>query len=110
MESGVDVFYPEGLRGARLPEVRVVITPRRRSRGCRQSRVARRRCHHYLVFCNCFATLPYDPADDEVEDPFELTDDDWRWARRCAAMALPERQNALPEHGSRAWWRECCRF
>ena len=87
IESGVDVFYPEGLRGAWLPEVRAVNGRRRRGR---RTTVRRRNS----------AIRHYDPSDDVVEDPDELTEDDWRWVRRCALMALPERQNNH-QHGSR---------
>jgi hypothetical protein len=96
IESGVDVFYPEGLRGAWLPEVRAVNGRRRRGR---RTSVRRRDS----------AIRHYDPSDDVVEDPYDLTEDDWRWARRCALMALPERQNNH-QHGSRGWWNACCRL
>jgi hypothetical protein len=100
MESGVDVFYPEGLRGAQLPEVSAVNDRRRCGRWQFRRAYVRRRfsvIHHY------------DPSDDVVEDPDELTDDDWRWANQCALMALPERQNNH-QHGSRAWLNTCCRL
>jgi hypothetical protein len=99
MESGVDVFYPEGLLGARLPVVRAANDRRRCGR--RQFRRAVRR--------RFGAIQHYDPSDDVVEDPDELTDNDWRWARRCALIALPERQNNH-QHGSWGWWNTCCRL
>jgi hypothetical protein len=100
MESGVDVFYPEGLRGAWLPEVRAV-NGRRRCGRWRFRRTSVRRRYS--------AIQHYDPSDDVEEDPDELTEADWRWARRCVLMALPERQNNH-QHGSQGWWNACCRL
>jgi len=57
IESGVDVFYPEGLRGAWLPEVRAVNGRRR---------CGRRHFGRTSVRRRYSAIQHYDPSDDVV--------------------------------------------
>jgi hypothetical protein len=80
MESVVDVFYPERLRVARFPEMRVAKMSHRilHGRPCCGRRLLYR-C--LFVRCRCSAIQHYDPADDVVlppHHPTELTDDDWQ--------------------------------
>lgn len=106
METGVDVFYPNGPRGgkANFPLIR-------------DSRPAWRFRRPRCVRCltrgrrDGRRPLPYDPEDDEVISTRgnSPTDFDWREAREVIHESLPENQFSAARR-ARKWWRGCCVF
>jgi hypothetical protein len=103
MQVGLDVFYPEK-NVARLPFAQNVVSNRpiqRRRRRFVRRRVASRRLRRV-------EPLPYDPMDDEGVSTrgSSPTEDDWAivWDLTVNGPIDPS------EHGTRAWWRECCFF
>jgi hypothetical protein len=101
MKVGLDVFYPES-NVARFPLVNVTIRPLRR----RRRRFVRRQVASRML--RRVEPLPYDPMDDEGGSTRALspTEEDWAiaWDLTINGPVVPA------EHGTRAWWRECCFF
>ena len=101
MKVGLDVFYPEN-NVARFPLVIVTIRPLRR----RRRRFVRRQVASRMLRRE--EPLPYDPMDDEGGSTrgSSPTEEDWAiaWDLTINGPVVPA------EHGTRAWWRECCFF
>ena len=101
MKVGLDVFYPEN-NVARFPLVNVTIRPLRR----RRRRFVRRQVASRMLRRE--EPLPYDPMDDEGGSTrgSSPTEEDWAiaWDLTINGPVVPA------EHGTRAWWRECCFF
>jgi hypothetical protein len=103
MQVELDVFYPEK-NVARLPLAQNVVSnhpiQRRRRRFVRR-RVASRQLRRV-------EPLPYEPMDDEGVSTrgSSPTEDDL-----AVAWDLTVNGPIVPaEHGTRAWWQECCFF